>query len=309
MSRVKVTVPAKINLHLQVLGPREDGFHDIWTLYQSVDLADEISVEDRPPGAMALVVEPAGSAPEGCDNLVLKAASALRDRTGVQRGAKIRLRKRIPAGAGLGGGSADAAAALVALDRLWETGLTIRDLEVLAAKIGSDVTFFLHGGLAVGRGRGNTVERLPDLPSLAVCIVVPDLEVSTAWAFAEMAFRLTSRRPDATVEAFAAGRGNGVMSDPPWRSLFNDFEEVVTGRWPEIGRIVRTVQGTGPLTTAMAGTGAAVFGIYAVTAAARRAAGKIGNEWQMHVGSTLGRHDSGLLECRAWDREEERPWK
>jgi 4-diphosphocytidyl-2-C-methyl-D-erythritol kinase len=309
VSRVTLTVPGKINLHLQVFGPKRGCFHEVWTLFQSIDLADEISVEDQPNEAVSLVTEPAGAAPQGRDNLVMKAVSALREHTGAKRGAAIRLRKRIPVGAGLGGGSADAAAALVALDRVWKTRLSEQELTTLAADVGSDVAFFLHGGFAVGRGRGDVIERLPDLPPFAVVIVFPTLEISTVWAFAELDRRLTSRGPDATVEAFAAVRSKGGTDDPPWSDLFNDFEEVVTSRWPEIGRMIRAVEGTGPLHAALTGSGAAVFGIYVDSQAARRAACEIGNEWRVHVGSTLGRRRAGLLNGGVGDREEERSWK
>jgi 4-diphosphocytidyl-2-C-methyl-D-erythritol kinase len=306
---VTLTVAAKINLHLQVFGPKRGGFHEVWTLLQSVDLADELSVGDQPDEEVSLEIVPAGAAPVGLDNLVLRAASVLREHTGATHGAAIRLRKRIPAGAGLGGGSADAAAALVALNRIWDTRISERELAGLAAEVGSDVAFFLHGGFALGRGRGDVIERLPDLPRFAVVIVFPAIEISTAWAFEELGRRLTSRGPDATVEAFAAVLREGCAEDPPWSGLFNDFEEAVTGRWPEIGRVIRAVEETGPLHAALTGSGAAVFGMYRDFEAARRAAREIGNEWRVYVGSTLGRHHAGLLNGWAGDREEERSWK
>jgi 4-diphosphocytidyl-2-C-methyl-D-erythritol kinase len=304
-----VTVPAKINVHLQVLGSRGDGHHEVWTLFQSIGLEDELEVDGHPGGAVRLEVEPAGAAPAGRDNLVLHAVSALRERTGETRGAVIRLRKRIPVGAGLGGGSADAAAALTVLDRLWDLRLPPGTLTDIAAGLGADVPFFLHGGFALGRGRGEIVDPLPDLRPLAVVIAVPPLEVSTALAFAEADRRLTCREPDATVEAFVAGHREGGVGDPPWGDLVNDLEEVVAGRWPVIGRVVRAIRETGPLHAAVTGSGAAVFGIYADLPAARRAAREIGGEWRVHVISTLGRRQACLLDRRSEHREEERSWK
>jgi 4-diphosphocytidyl-2-C-methyl-D-erythritol kinase len=171
------------------------------------------------------------------------------------------------------------------------------------------VPFFLHGGFALGRGRGEAVEPLPDLRPFAVVIAVPPLEVSTALAFAEAGRRLTSREPDATVEAFVAGHREGGVGDPPWGDLVNDLEEVVAGRWPVIGRVVRAIRETGPLHAAVTGSGAAVFGIYADLPAARRAAQEIGSEWRVHVISTLGRRQACLLDRRSEHREEERSWK
>jgi len=309
VSLLTVTAPAKINIHLQIMRARSDNHHEVWTLFQSIDLADEVVVGDAPDGSVALVVEPAGAAPGGDDNLVLKALSAIRERTGVRRGAVIRLRKKIPAGAGLGGGSADAAAALVAVDRLWDLQLSAADLVDLAGGIGSDVPFFLHGGFALGRGRGDDIDPLPDLPPLAVVIVVPAIEVSTAVAFAEAGRRLTSRGPDATVEAFVEGHREGAVGEPPWSALFNDFEEVVTGRWPEIGLVARALQATGTLHAAVTGSGSAVFGIYADLSAAHRAATEIGNKWQVYVGSTIGWQQAGLMGDRIEHRGEERTWK
>ncbi len=309
MTLLTVAVPAKINIHLQILGARSDNHHEVWTLYQSIDLFDEISVGDGTDGTLSLVVEPAGAAPGGGDNLVLRAASVLSECTGVRRGAEILLRKRIPVGAGLGGGSADAAAVLVALNRLWGLDVSATELVDLAARVGSDVAFFLHGGFALGRGRGDEIDPLPDLHPFAVVIAVPPIEVSTALAYAEAGRRLTSRGPDATVEAFVAGHRESGDGAPPWSALFNEFEGVVTERWPEIGQIVRTLRATGTLHAAVTGSGAAVFGIYADLSAARRAATEIGNRWQVSVGSTIGRQQAGLTGHRIEHRGEEWTWK
>jgi len=309
VSLLTVAVPAKINIHLQILGARSDGHHEVWTLYQSIDLCDDIVVGDAPDGTVTLVVEPEGAAPAGGDNLVLRAASALSEFAGVRRGAVIRLHKRIPVAAGLGGGSADAAAALVALDRLWGLQSSFADLVDLAAGVGSDVAFFLHGGFALGRGRGDDILPLPDLRPFAVVVAVPPIEVSTALAYAEADRRLTSRGPDATVEVFVAGHRECGVGEPPWSALFNDFEEFVTGRWPEIGQVVRALRATGTLHAAVTGSGAAAFGIYADVSAARRAAREIGNKWQVSVGSTVGRQRAGLMGRRGEYRGEERTWK
>ncbi len=309
MSLLTVAAPAKINIHLQILGARSDDYHEVWTLYQSIDLCDEVVVSDAPDGLVTLAVEPAGAAPGGGDNLVIRAVSAVRELTGVRRGAEIRLRKEIPVGAGLGGGSADAAAALVAVDRLWDLQLSCADLVDLAAGVGSDVAFFLHGGFALGRGRGDDIDPLPDLHPLAVVVAVPSIEVSTELAFAEAGRRLTSRGPDATVEAFVEGHREGAVGEPPWSALLNDFEEVVTERWPEIGLVARALRATGTLHAAVTGSGSAVFGLYADLSAAHRAATEIGNKWQVYVGSTIGWQEAGLMGDRIEYRGEERTWK
>ncbi len=148
---------AKINLTLEVLGRREDGYHDIVSILQTIDLHDTLTLE--PAQDMALECDQ--SELEGPDNLVLKAAALLREATGCHQGARLKLQKGIPLAAGLGGGSSDAAAALLGLSRLWGLGLSAEKLMPLAAKLGSDVPFFLYGGTAMAQGRGEIVRPLP----------------------------------------------------------------------------------------------------------------------------------------------------
>lgn len=309
MNRLVVTVPAKLNLHLQVLGKRADEYHDVWTLFQSIDLADGLHVEDSPDGQVTLTVEPTATVPVDEDNLVLQAVDALRRHTGLDRGAVLRLCKRIPVGAGLGGGSADAAGALFALDRLWGLHLPLPVLSDVASDVGSDVAFFLHGGLALGHGRGDQILPLPDMRARGVVVAAPPLQISTTEAFAELDRRLTSRGPDATVEAFVVDHREDGEGEPPWRSLLNDFERVVTQRWPEVGRVARAIRDTKPLHAGLTGSGAAVFGIFADLPAAHRAAREIGHECLVHVGSTLGRRQVRQLNEGCEQGEEDRSWK
>jgi 4-diphosphocytidyl-2-C-methyl-D-erythritol kinase len=177
-------------------------------------------------------------------------------------------------------------------------------LEEVASAIGSDVKFFLRGGLALGRGRGDEISPLPDIRQRGVVVAMPELRISTASAFEELSRRLTFRGPDATVEAFVEARREAGTGDPPWGSLGNDFEELVTKRWPEIGRLIGAVRATAPLHAAITGSGAAVFGIYADRAAAREARRWLGSGWRVHVGSTLGNRRAALLD-REWDPREE----
>ena len=159
-----VRVPAKINIHLEVVGRRPDGFHELRTLFQSVGLWDTLCGWPAEEGLLELEIEPEGVVGSGPDNLVLRAARALWQETGRRPGARLRLaEKEIPVGGGMGGGSADAAGALMLLNQLWSLGLPTADLRRLAADLGSDVPFFLHGGFAlgVGRGRGSASPRRP----------------------------------------------------------------------------------------------------------------------------------------------------
>ena len=163
--------PAKINLTLEVTGRREDGYHDIASIMQTVDLTDELTFDE----AEELTLECDAPELQTEDNLVLRAARLLRQHAGVDRGARIGLRKRIPHPAGLGGGSSDAATALTGLCRLWGLDMTARDLTPLAASLGSDIPFFLHGGTALVSGRGEKVRPLPAAELGWIIILAPDL--------------------------------------------------------------------------------------------------------------------------------------
>jgi 4-diphosphocytidyl-2-C-methyl-D-erythritol kinase len=288
---LKVSAPAKINLHLRVLGRRGDGFHEIHTLLQTIDLADELRAGAAPPEVLELQVYPAGIVSAGDDNLVLRAAEALRRHAGVEAGAKLDLFKRIPIGAGLGGGSSDAAAALVLLDELWKLHLGPTVLRDLAAGLGSDVPFFLTGGLAVASGRGEIVRPLPDLGHFGVVVCAPRIEVSTAEVYRRLAASsgLTARGPEDTVGAFAAALEQTGAVVPPWHDLENDLEPVVTARWPDVGRAVTELRATSPLHAAVTGSGAAAFAVYSDLEGARSCAEGLKNGWDVYVTSTIGR--------------------
>jgi 4-diphosphocytidyl-2-C-methyl-D-erythritol kinase len=171
---IRLYAPAKINLSLEVIGKRADGYHDVRTVLQAVDLADELTFELADD--VRLVVDPSRSVPvEG--NLVLRAANALRDAIGTKAGAQIVLRKRIPVAAGLGGGSSDAAATLLGLRSLWAPDFPDGDIYRIATGLGSDVPFFIRGGTALGRGRGDALEMLPlPLERHAIIMTVPEAQ-------------------------------------------------------------------------------------------------------------------------------------
>ena len=179
---VEVLAPAKLNLFLEVLGRRPDGYHEIETVMVAISLCDTLTFRDDPSGAIRLrCSDPA--LPVGADNLVIKAADRLREATGCRRGAEIDLTKVIPAQAGLAGGSSDAAATLAALDRLWDLRLAPERLDALAAEVGSDVPFFNHVPAAVCRGRGERVEPVSLMQTYNFVLVCPPVGVSTADAY------------------------------------------------------------------------------------------------------------------------------
>ncbi len=173
---MRIEAPAKVNLFLEVLGKRPDGYHEIVTVMQTVSLFDTLEVEEGEGFAIEVEGIPI---PPGGENLVLKAARLLAEKAGIRRGALFRLLKRIPPGAGMGGGSSDAAAALLALNQVWGLKASREDLAAVAARVGSDVPFFLHGGTALCRGRGELVESLEPLPAFPLLLVWPGLALST----------------------------------------------------------------------------------------------------------------------------------
>lgn len=259
---------AKINLTLDILGKRPDGYHEVEMVMQSIELHD--SLEFIPAGRdIILTVEGADLAP-GPDNLVYQAAELLRRQGRIKAGVKIRLIKAIPVAAGLGGGSANAAAALKALNELWETGLSLSELMSLGAQLGSDVPFCLLGGTALAKGRGELLERLPPCPRLGLVLIKPQFSVSTASVYRAYTPGPAVNRPDNQVMISAIRNKdiNGIA-----QNLANALESVTTRMHPEIGRIKAKLSRAGALGVLMCGSGPTVFGLAVDTETARGIAG------------------------------------
>jgi 4-diphosphocytidyl-2-C-methyl-D-erythritol kinase len=264
--RIVARAHAKVNLDLRVLGTRADGYHELRTVFQTIELHDTLTCLQR-RGALTLRCRTQGI-PLDERNLVWRAATALWTaigRPGEPHDTHITIQKAIPAAAGLGGGSADAAAALVALARLWG-GAPVSLLREVAASIGADVPFFLSGGTALGLGRGEEIYPLVDLPTHWIVIVRPPYGVSTAEAYAWYD------------EDRAAGlrepRELQVLPIPwPTRAaqMINDLEPPVVRRHPEIGTLRTTLRQAGAVAAAMSGSGSAVFGLFRSATTAARA--------------------------------------
>ena len=265
---VEVLAPAKLNLFLEVLGRRPDGYHEIETVMVAISLCDTLTFRDDPSGAIRLrCSDPA--LPVGTDNLVIKAADRLREATGCRRGAEIDLTKVIPAQAGLAGGSSDAAATLTALDQLWDLRLAPEQLDALAAEVGSDVPFFNHVPAAVCTGRGERVEPVSLERTYDFVLVCPRVGVSTADAYRGVMPPDRPRDAGAVLDAFERGG-----SEQLGRSLFNRLQPVAEDLRPELIRVRDALAGLGPLIdgSAMSGSGSAFFGLCRSPAAARHAA-------------------------------------
>jgi 4-diphosphocytidyl-2-C-methyl-D-erythritol kinase len=281
-----VRAHAKLNLSLRVGALQPDGFHPLQTVFQSLALHDVVEVAAR-RGAFELTCSDA-SVPVDEGNLVTRAARllwAVTGRAGEPRDVAIRLTKHIPMQAGLGGGSADAAAALTALARLWRPRGTRAALAAVAARVGSDVPYFLVGGSALGLGRGDDLYPLEDLPPFSVVLALPGFGVSTADAYRWF-------DQDRAHGGGAAGPGGGAVEAWPGRVLevTNDLEGPVARRHPEIAAIRDTLVASGATAAAMTGSGSAVFGLFEGAAGARRAARAVAEAgWMAALTRTVDR--------------------
>ena len=304
--KLEAIAHAKVNLHLRIRGRRSDGYHELSTLLQTVDLSDKVRAASAPKCFIELAVTPPGVVTAAEDNLVVRAARALQRFTGAKRGATLELSKRIPVGAGLGGGSSDAAATLVLLDALWELNLNPTELMEIAAELGSDVPFFLVGGLALATGRGESVRQLPDLPAFGLVVCTPPIQISTREVYDRYSARpqLTSPNSDARVEAFVADAKGGKSAAPPWQELENDLEPVVIENWPEAGRAVAALRSVDPLLAAISGSGASSFAVFPDLETARVAAEELKGIWSVYVTSTVGRECGRPTAIQSEDQEE-----
>lgn len=255
---LRVRCPAKVNLGLWVGPKRPDGYHEVDTFLQAISLEDEIVLSPGPPG---LSLETRGiRIPGPGPNLVERAWTLLSESGLLPRGAGLRARltKRIPVGAGLGGGSSDAAGFLVAAERFLDLQLSESVRLDLAKRLGSDVTFFLRGGLARATGRGERVRHLCPIAPFWLVLATPATAISTTWAYAQLRNRLTPGPSRATFLASAVKRGDlmGVVG-----AMHNAFEAVVLPQLPEIAELRRAVASSGAMGALLAGSGSTVFGI------------------------------------------------
>jgi len=289
MREVRISASAKINLRLDILGKRSDGFHELRTIFQTISLHDEIILRtSRRPGiSLATKGNPSLSAEPMQKNLVYRAVKTLRRELKIHQGVEIELEKTIPAGRGLGGGSSDAAAALLGYLRLTGKRLAAARLMEIAASLGADVPFFLFGGRALGVGKGDEIYPLPDIVKQCMLVVSPEeIHVPTPDAYRWLKAKrlgLTKPRENPKLWKFCAqcwsAHGSG---------LSNDFERPVFRRHPRLGRIKRELLQRGAAEASLAGSGSAVFGVFPSLAMARRAAVRFPHD-QTFVCETISR--------------------
>jgi 4-diphosphocytidyl-2-C-methyl-D-erythritol kinase len=248
------TSHAKINLGLQVLNKREDGYHNLHSLFLEIDLADELSF--REASELKLGIEGA-DLPLDENNLITKAYRLIRSKVeDVQSEYSIHLKKKIPLGGGLGGGSSNAATVLITLNQLWKLNLTEDELENMSKSLGADVPFFIRGGIQLIEGIGDRLSLVDPTPlkDLQFILVVPPVHISTTWAYRALNKTL---QPDKSHPKFSP------LSKPmKWELFDNDFERVIRKTYPEVGKIKENLQSAGALYAGLSGSGSTVFGVF-----------------------------------------------
>ena len=274
MTVLKLPAPAKLNLFLHITGRRDDGYHNLQTLFQILDYGDELEFSLRNDDVITLQPQVEGVPEES--NLVCRAAMSLREASGVIKGCDIRLQKRLPMGGGLGGGSSDAATALVGLNRLWDCGLGTGQLAELGRKLGADVPLFVRGDSAFAEGVGEQLTPV-ELPPCWYLVITPDCHVSTAEIFSNPA--LTRNTSTITIRALSTGLDSGLFK--------NDCQTVVEQLYPPVHEALEWLRQYA--TALMTGTGASVFASFASRAEAQAVLAEVPQNWQAFVATGVNR--------------------
>lgn len=260
---------SKLNLYLDVGERRPDGFHDVLTVIEPLRLSDRLTLDQTGRGTQVISNHP--GVPSGRENIVHRAAELMRSETGGKRGLSIRIKKNIPVAAGLGGGSANAAATLIQLNRLWGTGIPAARLRQLAAGLGSDVPFFLQPRTAICRGRGEIIDFLPPAPAFWAVLINPGISLPTGRAYADL-----DEEPDRSSpppEGLLRAIENYDLAEIG-RNLFNVFEESVSRRVPEVKRLLQFLRSDEVAGAVLAGSGPTVAAIADCREKARTVAGR-----------------------------------
>lgn len=259
---MRILSPAKVNIGLEILGKREDGFHDIKTLMVPITLCDEIILAEKDSGIKLRCSCP--EIPDGSENIAYKAASLFLERTGIRKGIHVDIIKSIPHGAGLGGGSSNGASVLRAMNEINGSPLSEEELLGIAGEIGSDVPFFIKGKPAFVYGRGEIVVPIDDFPKVWFLLIKPPISISTKWAYEQVSLKLTNRKKGINI----ANSGNKLELKG---DFYNDFESIIIKRYPVLKDVKRIIRHTEPEGIGMSGKGPTFFGIFMDEQRARKA--------------------------------------
>jgi 4-diphosphocytidyl-2-C-methyl-D-erythritol kinase len=268
---LEIEANAKINLFLDIKRRREDGYHEIETIYQSISLADKLTIDIR-PGEISLEVDDE-KIPQGSENLAFRIAKLLKETVGEKKGAHLKLQKRIPPGSGLGGGSADAASVLKGLNNLWELGLNLQELCSIGAKLGMDIPFQVIGGTALGTGRGEHLKPLSNkCRNLWFILVFPEIEISTGKAYEKWA-EVKPKAPTKNINDFITVLSRG---EEIWPCMSNVFDQLVIPDHPELEMVRKVLIDSGAKGVQLSGSGSTVYGGTDTAEEAQRIAADVG---------------------------------
>ncbi len=278
MNSLTLKAFAKINVGLRITGQRDDGYHSLKTLYQTVNIYDKVilNLKDEPGIKFRWQGE---NVPDGEQNICSKAAKALFEFIGEEKGVTIELEKILPVGSGLGGGSSDAACVIRGLNELLDTKLSVKDMEGIASKLGADIPFFIRGGCQYAEGIGDELSPGELSKDWVLLLVVPDIRINTSWAYEGIhPLSLTRNINDVNLASFPH---NG---DAKNRKMFrNDFEPLVFSKYPEIGDIKKSLLKSEVEFASLSGSGSAVYGLYETTEKAEKAMKLVNRDYKSWV--------------------------
>jgi 4-diphosphocytidyl-2-C-methyl-D-erythritol kinase len=291
---VEVSAPGKINLILRVLDRRPDGYHNLCSVMQTVELADTISAEEAPDSSAISLSCEGAELPAGSENLVYRAAESVRHRIKQTPGLKIRIQKCLPVAAGVGGGSSDAAATIQALAMLLQTGWSRIEMAKIGEEIGSDVPFFFYGPTAIVEGRGERVTPIRIEGQRWLVLVNVGIAISTAWAYGKLAESRSKAVSSAGAQAKLELRADSRLQWDELLNLFeNDFQSVMEEAYPSLRDLRLLLLARGAQAAMLCGSGSTVFGVFSSEKTARQAADGLdrGHGWGVWVTRTSMRHE------------------
>jgi 4-diphosphocytidyl-2-C-methyl-D-erythritol kinase len=281
MKSIELFSHAKINLRLDIVGKRKDGYHDIRTLFQKVSLRDELRITTS--GSSIKVECDNHQVPANEGNLAYTAAQAIFNQYGIKDGVSISIKKNIPIAAGLGGGSSNAASTLLGINQLFGLGASTRELMRIGRDIGADVPFFIFGKTALATGIGDRLEKIEITPKLWLLLITPGIQISTAWAYSNLRMELTSSSINTNIPN-CINHLTEIIS-----LLSNDLEKAVIPRYPIVKSIKEDLLNKGAKGSLMSGSGSTVYGIFSSEDEAKEAYGQLTNhsDWQVHLSQTI----------------------